>query len=227
MPSSVAPLAAHIVRGSRIACADINDEYAREGPSPVSAFMKSCARRAGIPRRGFSSTTSRRARGTARDVPDAHAQHQSRAALPVHAVSRCRASCWPRWWAASWRGWMGREHSPEVWMDFRAALIGGGLVGAAMSLLGQFALSRNVSRDGAVERRPLQRHESAPVPAGPGAAVPGPARISWSGTISSRAGSTAAATTNGRGRSRAARTSRRSPPPGAVPRTQGERLDRL
>ena len=41
---------------------------------------------------------------------------------------------------------MGRQQTPEVWMDFRAALLGGGLTAAAMSLLGQLALSRNMSK---------------------------------------------------------------------------------
>ena len=43
-------------------------------------------------------------------------------------------------------GWMGRQQTPEVWMDYEAALLGGGLAAAAMSLLGQLALSRNMTK---------------------------------------------------------------------------------
>jgi hypothetical protein len=42
--------------------------------------------------------------------------------------------------------WMGRQHMPEVWIDLRAALIGGGLTAGAISLLGQLALSRNMAK---------------------------------------------------------------------------------
>jgi len=143
----VAPLAAHIVRGSRIAYAGSNDEYSREGP--VTCFrVHEILRKT---RRHPEALILLNGTAIAREellamyrmlTPNTNLEPLSRFTLYtlprillVGLVSGIVAGAW-----------MGRQHSPEVWMDFPAALMGGGLAAAAMSLLGQLALSRNMAK---------------------------------------------------------------------------------
>jgi hypothetical protein len=144
---AVAPLAAHIVRGSRIACADINDKYSREGP--VTCF------------RVHEILRKTRRHPEARilidefSVPREELLKMYRMLTPntnLEPLSPYTLYSLPRILLAALvggivtGGWAGREQSPEVWMDFRAAIVGAGLVAATMSLLGQFAVSRDVTR---------------------------------------------------------------------------------
>ena len=141
----VAPLAAHVVRGSRIECSLAEDEYACHG-------AVTCFRVHEILRK---TRRHPEARILLNDQPVAREELLAmyRMLVPntnLEPLPRFTLYTLPRILLAAVVGgivagaWMGQGDSPEVWMDFRAALIGGGLVGAAMSLLGQFALSRNV-----------------------------------------------------------------------------------
>jgi hypothetical protein len=144
---ATAPLAAHIVRGSRIACADTDDEFAREGPV-------TCFRVHEILRK---TRRHPEARILLEGTPIAREELLAmyRMLTPntnLEPLSRFTLYTLPRILLVGLvggmviGGWMGREQTPEVWIDFQAAFIGGGLVAAAMALLGQFALSRNMTR---------------------------------------------------------------------------------
>jgi hypothetical protein len=143
----VAPLATHIVRGSRIAYADCDDEYSREGPV-------TCFRVHEILRKTRRHPEARiLLNGTAIAREELLAMY--RMLTPntnLEPLSRFTLYTLPRILLIGLAGgvvagaWMGRQQTPEVWIDFRAALIGGGLAAAGMSLLGQLALSRNMSR---------------------------------------------------------------------------------
>jgi len=144
---ATAPLAAHIVRGARIACPEIDDEFAREG-------LVTCFRVHEILRK-----TRRRpeARILLDGKPVARRELLAmyRLLTPntnLEPLSPYTLYTLPRILAAAViggvviGGWAGHEQSPETWMDLRAACFGGGLVAAMMSLLGQFAWSRNLAR---------------------------------------------------------------------------------
>jgi hypothetical protein len=144
---AVAPLAAHIVRDSRIACADIDDEYSREGPV-------TCFRVHEILRK---TRRHPEARILLNDIPVAREEllKMYRLLVPntnLEPLSPYTLYSLPRILLAALvggivvGGWVGRESSPEVWMDFRAAAAGAAAVAAMLSLLGQFAVSRNVTR---------------------------------------------------------------------------------
>jgi hypothetical protein len=143
----VSPLAAHIVRGSRIACADIHDEYSCEG-------AVTCFRVHEILRK---TRRHPEARIVLNESPVAREEllKMYRLLVPntnLEPLSPFTLYSLPRILLAALVGgvvagsWVGRDHSPEVWMDFRAALVGAAAVAAALSLLGQFALSRNFAR---------------------------------------------------------------------------------
>jgi hypothetical protein len=141
----VAPLAAHIVRGSRIAYADGNDEYVREGP--VTCFrvheILRKTRRHPEARILLDGATIAREELLAMYrmlVPNTNLEPLSR--LTLYTLPRILLAGVVGGVVAG--AWAGRAHEPEVGMDFRMALMGGALVAAVMSLLGQFALSRNV-----------------------------------------------------------------------------------
>jgi hypothetical protein len=144
---AVAPLAAHIVRGSRIACEDIDDEYSREG-------LVTCFRVHEVLRKTRQHPETRI---LLNDAPVAREEllKMYRLLVPntnLEPLSPFTLYSLPRILLAALVGgvvagsWVGRDHSPEVWMDFRAALVGAAAVAAALSLLGQFALSRNFAR---------------------------------------------------------------------------------
>lgn len=141
----VAPLAAHIVRGGRIECEAVADDYARAG-------YVTCFRVHEILRK---TRPHPEARILLDETPVAREELLAlyRTLVPntnLDPLSRYTLYTLPHVLLAGVVGgiiagaWAGRGHSPEVWMDFGAALIGFGLVAATMSLLGQFALSRNV-----------------------------------------------------------------------------------
>lgn len=143
----VAPLAAHIVRSSRIACADVDDEFARKGPV-------TCFRVHEILRK---TRRHPEARILLNDISIAREELLAmyRMLTPntnLEPLSPFTLYTLPRILLVGLVGgvvagaWMGRQHTPVVRIDLRAALIGGGLAAAAMSLLGQFALSRNMAR---------------------------------------------------------------------------------
>jgi len=141
----VAPLAGHIVRGSRIECSLADDAYACHGPV-------TCFRVHEILRK---TRRHPEARILLNDTPLPRVELlvMYRLLVPntnLEPLSPLTPYTLPRILATAVVGgvvagaWMGRQHSPEVGMDYRAALLGGGLVAAGMTLLGQFALSRNV-----------------------------------------------------------------------------------
>jgi hypothetical protein len=143
----VAPLAAHIVRGSNIVYADSNDEYSREGPV-------TCFRVHEILRKTRRHPEARiLLNGLA--IPREELLAMYRMLTPntnLEPLSRFTLYTLPRILLIGLAGgvvvgaWMGRQHTPEVWIDLRAALIGGGLAAAAISLLGQLTLSRNMAK---------------------------------------------------------------------------------
>jgi hypothetical protein len=143
----VAPLAAHIVRGSRIAYPDADDEFVREG-------LVTCFRVHEILRK---TRRHAEARILLNGAPVAREELLAmyRLLTPntnLEPLSRLTVFTLPRILLVGLVGgvvagsWAGREQWPEVRFDFRDALIGAGLMTAAMSLLGQFALSRNVAK---------------------------------------------------------------------------------
>jgi hypothetical protein len=143
----VAPLAAHIVRGSRIACADIDDEYSREGPVTCFRVHEILRKTRHHPEARILLNES--------PVPREELLKMYRLLTPntnLEPLSKLNLYSLPSVLLAALVGgvvagsWMGRDQTPEVWMDFRAAVVGAGVVAATMSLLGQFALSRNVAR---------------------------------------------------------------------------------
>ena len=144
---AVAPLAAHIVRGSRIACPDLEDEYSREGPV-------TCFRVHEILRKTRRHPEARILLNKA-PVPRGELLKMYRLLVPntnLEPLSPYTLYSLPRILLAALVGgvvagaWAGQDQAPEVWMDFRAAVIGAGLVAATLSLLGQFAVSRNIAR---------------------------------------------------------------------------------
>jgi hypothetical protein len=143
----LAPLAAHIVRGSRIAYADGDDEYVREGP--VTCFrvheILRKTRRHPEARILLNGTTIAREELLAMYrmlTPNTNLEPLSR--FTLYTLPRILLIGLVGGAVAG--GWVGRQQTPEVCIDYRAALMGGGLAAAAMSLLGQLALSRNMSK---------------------------------------------------------------------------------
>ncbi|MGA2446935.1 MAG: hypothetical protein ABSG50_16100 [Opitutaceae bacterium] len=143
----VAPLAAHIVRGSRIACAEVADEFAREGPVTCFRVHEILRKTRRHPEARILLNGTSIARGELLAMYRMLTPNTN-----LEPLSPFTLYTLPRILLVGLVGgivagaWMGRQHTPEVWIDFRAALIGGGLAAAAMSLLGQFALSRNMAR---------------------------------------------------------------------------------
>jgi hypothetical protein len=143
----VAPLAAHIARGFRIACADVDDEFAREGPVTcfrVHEILRKTRRHpeARILLDGATIAREELLAMYRKLTPNTNLEPLS--PFTLYTLPRILLAGLVGGIVVG--GWMGRQHTPEVRIDFRAALIGGGLVAAAMSLLGQFALSRNMVR---------------------------------------------------------------------------------
>ncbi len=144
---ATAPLAALIVRGGRIACADIDDDYSREG-------AVTCFRVHEILRKTRRHPEARILLDAA-PVARAELLAMYRLLTPntnLEPLSPYTLYTLPRILLAGLVGgvvvgaWAGREQVPESWIDLRAAWVGGGLVAATMVLLGQFALSRNLAR---------------------------------------------------------------------------------
>ncbi len=144
---ATAPLAAHVVRGTRIACPDIHDEYSREGPV-------TCFRVHEILRK---TRRHPEARILLDDKPVDRRELLAmyRLLTPntnLEPLSPYTLYTLPRILAIGIVGgivigaWAGREQTPETWIDLRAAYLGGGLVAGAMFLLGQFAWSRNLAQ---------------------------------------------------------------------------------
>jgi hypothetical protein len=143
----VAPLAAHIVRGSRIACADVDDEFAREGPVTcfrVHEILRKTRRHpeARILLNGGSIAREELLAMYRMLTPNTNLEPLSR--FTLYTLPRILLVGLVGGVVAG--GLMGRQQTPEVWIDFRAALMGGGVAAVAMSLLGQLALSRNMAR---------------------------------------------------------------------------------
>ncbi len=144
---ATAPLAAHIVRGARIACPDIADNYSREG-------LVTCFRVHEVLRK---TRRHPEARILLDDKPVARRELLAmyRLLTPntnLEPLSPYTLYTLPRILAAGIiggfviGGWAGREQVPETWINLRAAYLGGGLVAGAMFLLGQFAWSRNLAK---------------------------------------------------------------------------------
>ena len=142
---AVAPLAAHIVRGARIDCALAADAYAGRG-------AVTCFRVHEILRKTRRHPEARILLNDA-PLPREQLLAMYRLLVPntnLEPLSRLNLYTLPRIAGAAVAGgviagaWAGREQTPEAAMDWRAGLMGGALVGAALSLLGQFSLSRNV-----------------------------------------------------------------------------------
>jgi len=142
---AVAPLAAHIVRGSRIECSLADDAYACRGPVTCFRVHEILRKTRGHPEARILLNDT--------PLPREELLTMYRLLVPntnLEPLSPITLYTLPRILAMAVVGgvvagaWMGRQHSPEVGMDFRAAFLGGGLVAAGMTLLGQFALSRNV-----------------------------------------------------------------------------------
>lgn len=142
---AVAPLAAHIVRGARIECSLAADPYACHG-------AVTCFRVHEILRK---TRRHPEARILLNDTPLPREQLLAMYRLLVpntnlEPLSRLNLYTLPRIVTAAVAGgviagaWAGRAQTPEVALDFRAGLMGGAFVGAVLSLLGQFSLSRNV-----------------------------------------------------------------------------------
>ncbi len=144
---ATAPLAAMIVKGSRIACADIKDEYSCEGA--VTCF------------RVHEVLRKTRRHPEARILIDGEAVARRdllalyRMLTPntnLEPLSPFTLYTPPRIVLAGIVGGVlvgaafGREDAPAVSINLRAALLGGCLIAGAMSLLGQFALSRNLAK---------------------------------------------------------------------------------
>ncbi len=144
---AVAPLAAHVVRGSRIACADVSDEFAREGPTTcfrVHEILRKTRRHpeARILLNGVTVPREELLRMYRMLTPNTNLEPLS--PYTLYSLPRILLVALVGGLVAG--SWAGREHSPEMRMDFLAAAIGAGVVAATLSLLGQFALSRNVTR---------------------------------------------------------------------------------
>ena len=144
---AVAPLAAHIVKGSRIACPDLADPYAREGAA-------SCFRVHEILRK---TRRHPEARILLHETPIAREELLKlyRLLTPntnLEPFSPFTLYTLPRIVLASVAGgivlgvWMGREDSAELAFDLRAAVVGGGVLAVGLTLLGQFAHGRNLAR---------------------------------------------------------------------------------
>ena len=144
---ATAPLAAHIVRGARIACPDIDDDYSGEGPA-------TCFRVHEILRK---TRRHPEARILLDGQPVARRELLAmyRLLTPntnLEPLSPYTLYTLPRILATGLVGgvvigaWAGREQVPETSINLRAAYIGGGLVAGTMALLGQFAWSRNLAK---------------------------------------------------------------------------------
>lgn len=141
----VAPLAALVVQGAPIECSLADDPFACHGPA-------TCFRVHEILRKTRPHPEARIVlNGTA--IAREELLRLYRMLVPntnLEPLSRYSPYTLPRILAAGLAGgviagaWAGRAQIPESWMDFRAALAGAGLVLVVMSLLGQFALSRNI-----------------------------------------------------------------------------------
>jgi len=141
----VAPLASHIVRGSRIACEMIDDAYSCEGAVSCFRVHEVLRKTRRHPEARILVNGSHLAR------EELLAQYKM--LVPntnLEPLSRLTMYTLPRILLAAAAGgiiagaWVGKGETPPVAMDFGAALIGAGLVAAGMSLLGQFAHSRNI-----------------------------------------------------------------------------------
>jgi hypothetical protein len=141
----VAPLAVHIVRGSRIACEAVDDPYARAG-------AVTCFRVHEILRKTRSHPE---ARIVLNDTPIAREELLAwyRMLVPntnLEPLSKLTLFTMPRILLTGLLGGVvigglaGRQQTPPAALDFEAGLFGAALVAAVMTLLGQFALSRNI-----------------------------------------------------------------------------------
>ncbi len=143
----VAPLAGHILRGSRIGCDLIDDAYSREGA--VSCFrVHEVLRKT---RRHPEARILLNGSPIAREellalykmlTPNTNLEPLSR--LTMYTLPRILMAAAAGGIIAG--AWTGQGETPPVPISFGAALIGAGLVAAGMSLLGQFAHSRNIFR---------------------------------------------------------------------------------
>ena len=144
---ATSPLAAMIIRGSRIACVDIKDAYSCEGPATCFRVHEVLRKTRRHPEARILVDGSAIAR---RDLLAMY-----RLLTPntnLEPLSPFTLYTLPRILLTGIVGgivvgaWMGREQTPETSINARAAIIGGGLIAATMCLLGQFALSRNLCK---------------------------------------------------------------------------------
>lgn len=141
----VAPLASHIVRGSRIACDLIEDAYSREGAVTCFRVHEVLRKTRRHPEARILLNGSPIAREELLTLYKMLTPNTN-----LEPLSRLTMYTLPRILLAAAAGgiiagaWTGQGETPPVPVDFGAALIGAGLVAAGMSLLGQFAHSRNI-----------------------------------------------------------------------------------
>lgn len=141
----VAPLAARIVRGAPVECSLADDPFSCHGPATCFRVHEILRKTRAHPEARILLDGETIARGELLRlyrmlVPNTN----------LEPLSRYSPYTLPRVLTAAALGgvvagaWAGRGQSPPVWLDFRMAFVGAGAVVVIMSLLGQFALSRNI-----------------------------------------------------------------------------------
>jgi len=144
---ATAPLAAHIVRGARIACPEIEDDFSQEGLTTCFRVHEILRKTRGRPEARIlldEKPVARRELLAMYRLLTPNTNLEPLSPYTLYTLPRILATALVGGVVIG--GWAGHEQTPESWMDFRAACFGAGLVAAAMSLLGQFAWSRNLAR---------------------------------------------------------------------------------
>jgi hypothetical protein len=141
----VAPLAAHIVRGSSIECSLADDAFACHGPATCFRVHELLRKTRSHPEARIVLNGEPMGRGQLLAhyrmlVPNTNLEPRSR--YSPYTLPRILLAGLLGGIIAGARA--GRSETPETWLDPRAAAMGAGLVLVIMSLLGQFALSRNI-----------------------------------------------------------------------------------